>query len=88
MGPARMIVSKSEKDARKVLGLGLAQHEVHTVVAGRSEFAAMTDSAKSAQEWLAKKVPEWNKRYLKSSSWGALEGCTRVSEGNQGGLCV
>jgi hypothetical protein len=29
---------KSEKDARKVFGFGLAQHEMHTVVAGRFEL--------------------------------------------------
>ena len=57
---------KREKDARKVFGFGLAQHEMHTVVAGRFEFAEMTNSATNAQEWLAKKVPEWNERYLKT----------------------
>jgi hypothetical protein len=62
-----VFVSKSEKDARKVLGFGVAQHEVHTVVAARSEFREMTASAKSALDWLAKKVPEWNGRYLKVS---------------------
>jgi hypothetical protein len=61
-----VFASKSEKDAKKVLGFGLAQHEVHTVVVARSEFAEMVESAKSAHEWLAKKVPEWNGRYLKS----------------------
>jgi hypothetical protein len=60
-----VFASKSEKDAIKVLGTGLGQHEVHTVVAGRSEFAEMVDSAKNAHAWLAAKVPEWNDRYLK-----------------------
>jgi len=62
-----VFVSKSEKDARKVLGFGVAQHEVHTVVAARSEFREMTKSSKSALDWLAKKVLEWNGRYLKVS---------------------
>lgn len=59
-----VFASKSYKDAKKVLGAGLAQHEVHFVVTTRVEFAEMIESAKSAQEWLAKKVPEWNGRYL------------------------
>ena len=62
-----VFVSKSEKDARKVLGFGVAQHEVHTVVAARSDFREMTKSAKSALNWLAKKVPEWNGLYLRVS---------------------
>jgi hypothetical protein len=61
-----VFASKSEKDAIKVLGTGLGQHEVHTVVAGRSEFAEMVQSAMNAHEWLAAKVPEWNGRYLNS----------------------
>jgi hypothetical protein len=28
----------------------------------------MVQSAKSAHEWLAKKVPEWNERYLKKKT--------------------
>jgi hypothetical protein len=46
--------------------VGLGEHEVHTSVAGRSEFAEMVESAKNAHEWLAGKVPEWNERYSKS----------------------
>src|SRR6266851_857697 len=51
--------------AKKLLGTGLAEHEVHLVVTPRPEFAEMVQSAKTAHEWLAKKVPEWNERYLK-----------------------
>ena len=61
-----VFASKSEKDAIKVLGVGLGEQEVHTSVAGRSEFAEMVESAKNAHEWLAGKVPEWNERYPKS----------------------
>jgi hypothetical protein len=60
-----VFASKSFKDARKVLGTGLAEHEVHLVVTPRPEFVEMVQSAKNAHEWLAKKVPEWNDRYLK-----------------------
>jgi hypothetical protein len=60
-----VFVSKSEKDAIKVLGVGLGKHEVHTSVAGRSEFAQMVESAKIAHEWLAGNVPEWNEQYPK-----------------------
>ena len=62
-----MFASKNDKDARKVLGFGLAEHRVHTVVAGRSDFAEMVKSVEQAQLWLAKKVPEWDERYLKPS---------------------
>jgi hypothetical protein len=61
-----VFVSKSEKDAIKVLGIGLGEHEVHTSVAGRSEFADMVESAKNAHQWLARKAPEWNEQYPKS----------------------
>lgn len=60
-----VFASKSDKDARKVLGFGLAEHRVHTVVAGRSDFAEMVNSVEQAQLWLATKVPEWDERYLK-----------------------
>jgi hypothetical protein len=63
-----VFASKSYKDAKKVLGTGLAEHEVHLVVTPRPEFAEMVQSAKTAHEWLAKKVPEWNERYLKKKS--------------------
>jgi hypothetical protein len=61
-----VFASKSERDATRVLGTGLGQHEVHTLVIGRSEFAEMVDSAQKAHEWLAAKVTEWNTRYVQS----------------------
>jgi hypothetical protein len=60
-----VFASKSEKDARKVLGFGLAEHRVHTVVAGRSDFAEMVKSVEQAQLWLANRVPVWDEQYLK-----------------------
>jgi hypothetical protein len=48
-----------------LLGTGLTEHEVHLVVMTRLEFAEMVKSAKTAHEWLAKKMPEWNERYSK-----------------------
>lgn len=63
-----VFASKSYKDAKKVLGFGLAEHEVHLVVTPRPEFAEMVQSAKSAHEWLAKKVPDWHERYSKKTN--------------------
>jgi hypothetical protein len=60
-----VFASKSNRDAKKVLGAELGQDQVHLVVTPRPEFAEMVRSAKNAHEWLAKKVPEWNERYLK-----------------------
>lgn len=62
-----VFASKSDRDARKVLGRGLTAHRVYTAVAGRSEFLEMTKSVEQAQLWLAKKIPEWDQRYLKPS---------------------
>jgi hypothetical protein len=47
-----VFASKSDRDARKVLGRGLAAHRVHTAVAGRSEFLEMTKSVEQ-ELWLA-----------------------------------
>jgi hypothetical protein len=58
-----VFASKSDRDARKVLGHGLASHRVHTAVVGRSEFSEMTKSVGRAQLCLAKKIPEWEQRY-------------------------
>lgn len=44
-----VFASKSDRDARKVLGRGLAAHRVHTAVAGRSESLEMTKSVEQAQ---------------------------------------
>ena len=60
-----VFASKNDRDARKVLGNGLAAHRVHTAVTGRSEFLDMTKSVGFAQLWLANKIPEWDQRYLK-----------------------
>jgi len=60
-----IFASKSDRDARQVLGDGLSGHHVHTAVAGRSEFAEMIKSVEQAQAWLAKKIPEWDERYLR-----------------------
>lgn len=52
-----VFASKSDRDAGKVLGRGLAAHRAHTAVAGRSEFSEMIQSVEQAQLWLAK-TPE------------------------------
>jgi hypothetical protein len=58
-----VFASKSDQDARKVLGRSLPAHHVHRAVVGRSEFFEMTKSVEQAQLWLAKKIPEWEQRY-------------------------
>jgi hypothetical protein len=63
-----VFASKSDKDARKVLGFGLAEHRVHTLVAGRSDFAEMVKSVEQAQLWLANRVHAWDERYLKPAN--------------------
>jgi hypothetical protein len=62
-----VFASKSNRDAKKVLGAGLGQDQVHLVVTPRPKIAEMVESAKEAHEWLAKKVPEWNERYRKKA---------------------
>lgn len=62
-----VFASKSDKDARKVLGGSLRAHHVHITVAGRSEFFEMTKSVGLAQLWLSEKIPEWDHRYLGST---------------------
>jgi hypothetical protein len=57
-----VFVSKSDKDARRV-GVSLRAGHVHTVVVGRSEFLAMTDTIAQAQLWLGQKYQEWEQRY-------------------------
>ena len=61
-----VFASKNDKDALKILGRNLPDHHVHTAVAGRSEFFEMTKSVELAQLWLARKIPEWEERYLKA----------------------
>jgi hypothetical protein len=60
-----VFASKSFKDAKKVFGFGLAEHEVHIRVVSRPGLAESVESAKHAQAWLAKKVPEWHASYSK-----------------------
>ncbi len=62
-----VFASKSDRDARRVLGRSLPVRHVHMAVVGRSEFSAMTKSVEHAQLWLAKKIPEWEQRYFKPS---------------------
>ena len=62
-----VFASKSDKDARNVLGGSLRTHHVHIAVAGRSEFLEMTKSVGLAQLWLSEKIPEWDHRYLGST---------------------
>jgi hypothetical protein len=60
-----VFASKSDRDARNVLGKSLPDHGVHLSVAGRSEFFKLEGLINGHQAWLAKKIPEWDKRYLK-----------------------
>ncbi len=65
-----VFASKSDKDARTVLGYSLRAHHVHTAVVGRSEFFEMTKTVGLAQLWLAGKIPQWDQRYLGSARHG------------------
>ena len=60
-----IFASKSDRDARKVLGKSLPDHGVHFSVAGRSEFFKLEPLVNGHQAWLSKKIPEWDERYLK-----------------------
>ena len=59
-----VFASKSDRDARKVLGKSLPQHGVHMCVAGRSELFDLEKLLNGHQAWLAAKIPEWDKRYV------------------------
>ena len=59
-----VFASKHDRDARKVLGRTLPEHRVHFAVAGRAEFYTMARGLGDLQAWLARKVPEWDQRYL------------------------
>jgi hypothetical protein len=61
-----VFASKSDRDARKVLGKSLPEHGVHFSVAGRSELLKLVELINGHQAWLAKKMPEWDERYLKN----------------------
>lgn len=59
-----VFASKSDRDARKVLGKDLGGHRVHLSIAGRSEFFELETLLNGHADWLSKKIPEWDKRYL------------------------
>jgi hypothetical protein len=59
-----VFASKSDRDARKVLGNNLADHRVHFSIAGRSELFQLEILLNSHQAWLSEKIPEWDARYL------------------------
>lgn len=61
-----VFASKSDRDARKVLGKSLPDHGVHFSVAGRSELFQLAELINGHQQWLSKKVIEWDERYLKA----------------------
>jgi hypothetical protein len=63
-----VFASKSDKDARQVLGKELAGHRVHFSIAGRSEFFQLEKLLNDHQAWLSKKIPEWDASYLKAQS--------------------
>jgi hypothetical protein len=63
-----VFASKSDKDARQVLGKELAGHRVHFSIAGRSELFELEKLLNGHQEWLSKKIPEWDARYLKGQA--------------------
>ena len=60
-----VFASKSERDAKKVLGRSLDDHWAHFAVTGRSEFFQLAELLGGHQRWLSFKVVEWDKRYLK-----------------------
>ena len=60
-----VFASKSDKDARQALGKELAGHRVHFAIAGRSELFELEKLLNDHQAWLARKISEWNERYLK-----------------------
>lgn len=59
-----VFASKSDKDARRVMGKTLKLHHVHIAVGGRSELFEMVKLVDGHQRWLSEKVIEWDKRYL------------------------
>lgn len=67
-----VFASKNDKDARRVLGKDLGEHRVHFSIAGRSEMFELERLLNSHQDWLAKKIPEWDARYLKQEAHGRI----------------
>lgn len=63
-----VLASKSDKDARQVLGKRLGTHRVHFSIAGRSELFELEQLLNGHQGWPAKKIPEWDARYLKQEA--------------------
>jgi hypothetical protein len=61
-----VFASKSDKDARQALGRDLAKHHVHFAVAGRPELFQLEPLLNGHQDWLSKKIPEWDARYVGS----------------------
>jgi len=61
-----VFASKSDKDARQVLGKELARHQVHFSIAGRSELFELEKLLNDHQAWISQKIPEWDTRYLKA----------------------
>jgi hypothetical protein len=59
-----VFASKSDRDARKVLGRNLEGHRVHFSIAGRTEIFDLEKLLNEHLDWLSKKIPEWDKRYL------------------------
>jgi hypothetical protein len=66
-----VFASKSDADARRVLGKELPTHGVHFSIAGRSEYFKLADLLNEHQAWLSKKIPEWDKRYLQDQGSNA-----------------
>ena len=62
-----VFASKSERDAKNILGATLSHHHVHFAIAGRSEFFEMAKALGESQAWLASKIPQWTEQYLKKS---------------------
>jgi leucyl-tRNA synthetase len=62
-----VFASKSERDAKKVLGAALSGYHIHFAVTGRSEFFDMAKALEDSQAWLAAKIPQWATRYPKRS---------------------
>jgi hypothetical protein len=61
-----VFASKSDRDARQVLGRDLGAHRVHFAIAGRSELFELEKLLNGHLAWLSEKIPEWDKRYLES----------------------
>ncbi len=63
-----VFASKSDRDAKRVMGANLSNHHVHIAIAGRSEFFEMAKGLGDSQAWLTAKIPKWDDQYLKGKS--------------------